>query len=488
MRIFAAGGPQTETNTFCPIPTTLEMFSESYLKYSGEDPDNTNFWSLPNRVWSTMAREKGYEYFDGLRAGAEPAGPVKKDVYEFLRDEMLKNLRDVMPVDMVLLNLHGAMIADGYEDCEGDIIEKTREIVGLNVPIGVELDLHANLTERMVKNANIIILFKEYPHTDVADRAVEVFNLTELAAKEKIKPSISVANCNMINLFPTTSGDMQNFVNLMKNSEKSISDVLSVSLVHGFPWADVKDLGAKVLVITNENKKLGDKLANDLANSLYQQRKTLAFRLTSLQEAINILKLSQEFPIIFGDFSDNPGGGGVGDATFILKEIIEQIESPSLFVTIWDPDVVEEAFACGIGSNIPVSIGGKHGKTSGTPVECIAKVIKLKKELKQKLDDVELNLGDSAALQIGNHVVIINSARTQIYTDTPIIEMGLNPKDFSLIVVKSSVHFEACYKKYGKTIRVATPGALNSNFSMISYEKADKTLWPLSDSLHPIKD
>ena len=193
--------------------------------------------------------------------------------YESMRDEILDQLKAAMPVDGVLLGLHGAMVAFGYDDCEGDLIERVREIVGPKAVIGVEQDPHCHLTEKRVRGADVMILFKEYPHIDFAERADELVTLVVKAIRGDIRPKMSLYDCGMIDLFPTTREPGRSFVDKMKSLEGR-DGVLSVSLGHGFPQGDVPEHGTRVLVVTDNAKPKGDALARELGEEVRAKRGT----------------------------------------------------------------------------------------------------------------------------------------------------------------------------------------------------------------------
>ncbi len=171
MRVFSAS-LATETNTFAPMPTGLASFRDRGYFPAGKHPDQMTFFSGP--LWAARLRgkERGWTLLEGMVAGAQPSGTTTRQAYESLREELLADLRAALPVDMVLLGLHGAMVADGYDDCEGDLLRRVREIVGPEVVVGAELDPHSHLTPAMTAHADLLIAFKEYPHTDVLERAL----------------------------------------------------------------------------------------------------------------------------------------------------------------------------------------------------------------------------------------------------------------------------------------------------------------------------
>lgn len=484
MKIFAAS-IQTETNTFSPVPTSREMFEETYKTFRGQDPVNPNFWGAPMVEFQKLAAQYKDTYIEGLCVAAEPAGIVPKEVYENYRDEILNDLRKQLPVDMVLLNLHGAMVAEDYDDCEGDFIEATRKIVGPHIPIGVELDLHTHLTERMTSNSDIIIAFKMYPHTDVAERAAELYHITRKIADKALKTQHSSYDCQMINLFPTGRSPIKEFIEHIFDLEKNDSKILSISFIHGFIWGDVPDLGAKILVYTDRSQDAegqhAKKIATDLGKKLQQVKEQTQLDLLSTDELKTILSQIKKGPLVVGDFSDNPGLGGMGDATFILKTVLDNHITNIVFATIYDPAVVEKAFHAGINKIISISLGGHFGSLSGSFLETEAKVISLNPNLIQTFSGMSLPLGKATALEINGNIVIVNSIRSQIYSPDTITNMKITLQDKKAIIVKSSEHFRAAFSSIAADIvRVSSPGVGNMNIPEIPYKNLTRSLWPMN--------
>ena len=187
MRVFTAA-LATETNTFAPMPTGLGAFRDRGYYPAGTHPDAMSFFAAP--LWAARQRSKehGWDVREGLVAAAQPSGTTTRLAYETLREELLRDLRAALPVDMVVLGLHGAMVADGYDDCEGDLLERVRAIVGPDVVVGAELDPHNHLTPAMLANADLLIAFKEYPHTDVLERAYELVDLCAAMVEKRVEP------------------------------------------------------------------------------------------------------------------------------------------------------------------------------------------------------------------------------------------------------------------------------------------------------------
>ncbi|MBS0341400.1 MAG: M81 family metallopeptidase, partial [Proteobacteria bacterium] len=211
MRIFSAS-LATETNTFGPMPTGLASFRERGYFPAGQHPDNLTLFSGP--LWAARVRgkdQKGWTLIEGMVAAAQPSGITTRQAYETLREELLADLKAALPVDVVLLGLHGAMVADGYDDCEGDLLQRVRAIAGPDTIIGAELDPHCHVTPEMVDNANLLITFKEYPHTDVLERGLELVDLCVAAAQKKIRPVAAVVDTGIIVTVHTSRDPARSF-------------------------------------------------------------------------------------------------------------------------------------------------------------------------------------------------------------------------------------------------------------------------------------
>ena len=246
MRVFTAT-LATETNTFAPMPTGLASYKEVGYFAGGQHPDQLTFFAAPLWALRPRARELGWQVVEGMVAMAQPSGTTTREAYETLRDELLADLRAAMPVDIVLLGLHGAMVADGYDDCEGDLLARVRALVGPDVVVGAELDPHHHLTDAKVKHADLLIAFKEYPHTDILARAHELVTLCGDIAAKKIRPVPAVVDCRMIAMVHTTRQPARGFVDRIQALEGK-NGIVSISIAHGFPWGDVPGMGTKVLV------------------------------------------------------------------------------------------------------------------------------------------------------------------------------------------------------------------------------------------------
>ena len=271
MRLFTAT-LATETNTFSPLPTSIENYKESVFFRPGEHPtDAPRMCTAPLFIGRARAKAEGFELIEGSCFAASPAGTTNRADYEFMRDEILAQLAAALPLDGVLFGLHGAMVAHRYDDVEGDLLERARAIVGADCVIGVELDPHCHLTVRRVRLADITILYKEFPHTDVVERAEDLLRLVLRTIRRQVRPITSMFDCRQIGSYPTTLPLMRAFVDRTAAMEGK-DGVLSVSIGHCFPYADVAELGGRILVITDGDKAKADRLAGEIGQEFITMR------------------------------------------------------------------------------------------------------------------------------------------------------------------------------------------------------------------------
>ena len=471
MKLFTAG-VATESNTFAPMPTGLE----DYTIFRGAPPEErpTSF-TQPFLVWRRLAAECGVSVVGSLGAAAPPAGPTVRRVWEGFRDEILADLRRAMPVDLVLLNLHGAMVADGYDDCEGDILARVREIVGPAVPVGAELDPHCHVTPLMVEQATVLVLYKEFPHTDFAERAADLFRLVVDVAERRTRPHMALWDCRMIGSYFTTLQPMKGFVDDVKAREGR-EGVLSISPVHGFPYGDVPGNGTKMLVITDDRPAQGAALAQELGLRWIALRGRTHPPMLTVAEAVQRAARIPGRPVVAADVADNPGGGFPGDSTVVLRQLVALGVADCAFATIWDPMAVSFARAAGPGARLRMRIGGKAGLLSGDPLDLDVTVAAVTDDLYQRYAGVGNSLGPAARLTAGGLDVIVASRRNQVRSPDVFRGLGLEPTATKLLVVKSTNHFRAEFEKIAAEILYVAPPDV---FSNVPFTRIHRPKWPL---------
>ena len=483
MRVFS-GTLATETNTFAPMPTGLSSFHERGYFKAGKHPDHMSFFAGP--LWAARLRGKalGWELVEGMVAAAQPSGTTTRAAYETLRDELLGDLKAALPVDMVLLGLHGAMVADGYDDCEGDLLQRVRALVGPKTVIGAELDPHNHLTPVMVKHADVLVAFKEYPHTDILERALELVDLCQAKAEGRIAPVASVVDCDMIVTLHTSRDPARALVDKIMALEGK-DGILSISIAHGFAWGDVPEMGTKVLVYSDANADpgaaTGKALARKLADELMGLREALSVPYPGIDASLDEALAFDGGPVVLADGADNPGGGAAGDSTFILKRLLERGIGNACLGPLWDPVAVRTAFDAGEGATLMLRIGGKIGPLSGDPLDLKVTVKALRPDMFMTgLSNTPTALGDCALVETAGVQIALISIRNQAMGTDVFTNLGVDLTAKKIIVVKSSQHFYASFSKVAKhVIYAGAPGAVTLDLKTLPYEKIRRPKWPL---------
>ncbi|MCF3933445.1 M81 family metallopeptidase [Acuticoccus sp. M5D2P5] len=468
----------TETNSFSPLPTSLTTFADTMLCHGDGAANGKHILSEPLRVWRRRAEAHGIEIAESVSAFAEPAGPTLRETYEALRDEILDDLKAALPVDAVLLSLHGAMIAQGYPDTEGDLLTRIRAIVGPDIVVGAELDLHVHLTETMVEAATFLVPFKEYPHTDVAERAEEAFTICYRAVQGEVAPVMALTDTRINTYMPTTTPEMRGFVDRMIAME-SEPGLLSVSLAHGFPHGDVADLTAKALVVADADPALAKAAADRVAADLWAIRAAVSLACLPLDEALDEALAASEGPVVIADTADNAGCGAPNDSTFILARMLERGIRDAAVSNIWDPGAVRFCIEAGEGATIPLRLGGKCGVISGDPVDLVVKVERIVEGASQNFNGFRAPMGDAVWVSGEGIDIVLNTKRFQTANPDMMTQLGLDPARRKIVVVKSTQHFYAGFASIAKAILyAATPGASNPDTTMLPYENVDRPFWP----------
>jgi len=401
-----------------------------------------------------------------------------------LRDQLLDELQAAMPVDIVLLGLHGAMVAQECHDCEGELIERVRHLIGKEALIGVTFDPHSHLNERMVQHADIITVFKEFPHTDFVDVAENLIQLIHRTSCNEISPHIEVHDCRMIELFPTSREPMRGFVDKIKAMEGQ-NNVLSVSVIHGFMAGDVPDLGTKVLVITDNDAPAGKDLARSLGQELFSYRGQTRPDFLPPAEAIKQAVAQIGQPVVVADVWDNPGGGVPGDSTIILNELFAQQVENTALATIWDPIAVRTCFSAGLNARLRLRFGAKMSDTAGEPIDADVVVRNLERNATQSFGDSVVPLGDCAWIHVNGVDVILNTVRSQVFNPDIFSNLGIDPQSKSLLVVKSTNHFYAAFSTIADLVLyAAVDGPYPNNPINNDYKNLSRSIWPRVENPH----
>lgn len=484
-RVFA-GALATESNTFSPLPTGAKSFDERGRYAAGQHPPEMSTFGGPLWLMRQRAPELGWTLFEGLVASSQPGGVTTQACYEALRDELLADVKAALPLDLVLLGLHGAMVAQECDDCEGDLLERVRRLVGPNAVIGAVLDPHNHLTAAMIRSADLLVAYREYPHTDILDAAVRLVDRCVAMVQGAPRPVPVVADCHMLALIHTTREPGLSLVRRLKALEQT-PGIVSASLTHGFPWGDTADTGMRVLIYSDGSIDGLDVEAEALAlaQDIAAMRDDFAIEYLAMDDALALLPGPGELPLVVSDTADNAGGGAASDSTFLLRRLVQTGTFPAAVGPLWDPVAVRIAFEAGVGAEFDLRLGGKTGPLSGDPLDLRWRVVSLQRDLVMTgLSGTPAQMGDCALLCARGVSVVVCTRRQQgIHTDL-FTQMGLDPATQRMVVVKSSQHFHASFSAVAsRVVYVAAPGSVSPDFTQLPYRKLNRPMWPLADAV-----
>lgn len=495
----ACGGVQHETNTFVKAATTLADFALA----SHCDQDFTGGQAILDRYRATgtvhggvieAAEGAGVELLPLLCTNAQPGGRVQSETFDTLLGLFLERLERAMPVDGVLLDLHGAMVTARDDDAEGVFIDEVRQQVGSDIPLFVTLDLHANVTERMARLSDVIIGFQTYPHVDMRERGREAMALLVRTIRGEVRPLQAFRKLPLLTLPPMQCTLREPLQTAMQDVRTMVKkhNLLTATVSMGFPFADIPDAGVAVLVTSNGDPELAEAKVDELAQRIWSLRDDLEPKLTTIEEAMDVATQrcagsgsgSESGPVIFADGSDNPGGGAPADGTVALRALIESEFDGAVVGVLCDPQTAAQAHGAGVGAIIDVQIGGKTDDRHGDPVRTRARVQALcdgqfvyRGPMCQGLRD---DLGPTARLGVGGVEVVVSTNRLQTFDAEMFRIAGVNPENCRLLVLKSAVHFRADFGQFATDILDGdTPGIHRPDFEAFRYRKLRRPIYPL---------
>lgn len=492
MRLFLAMMSH-ETNTFSNIPTDRTQFETRNLHYGGEIIEAFRGTGTCLGGMIDAATRLGATLIPSVAAAASPAGLVTKDMYGHVKERMLRDLKAAGKVDGVLLDLHGAMVPEGLDDGEGDLIQAVRGVVGPGVPIAVSLDFHGNLSETMVREADLLHGYKTYPHVDMGERGTEATERLIDVIEKRIRPTAALRKPPILPPLGnqgTARGPMRRLYDMAGEMERD-PKVISISIFAGFPHADIPDAGFGVYVVTDNDQALADRLADQLADTAWKHRHEFIHQALPVREAVARALAAEGQPIVLADMSDNTGGGAAGDGTEVLRELVRVGARSAVVACIWDPRAVAECVKAGVGASVTLDVGGKVDGRHGAPLRVTGMVRTLsdgrfvhKGPMARGLPG---RLGTTAVLDVNDVKIILISYRGQTLDPEMIRFVGLDPLDHKILVVKSTIHYRAAFEPIVREIiEVDAPGLSSSNLTRFDFKRIRRPIFPLDpDTTYP---
>lgn len=495
----AIAGFLHETNTFAPTPARYANFEQGggYLPISrgSEIIEHCSGVNLGISGFVDHARRAGWDVVPLLWTGAIPSAHVEKDAFERIAGEIEDRLRQAGRIDGLLLDLHGAMVAEHVDDGEGELLARLRAVVGPSVPIAACLDLHGNVTRQMVDKADVLVAFRTYPHVDMArtgERAAEQLDRLMQRGKPFAKAFRQVPflipipwQCTMIE----PAGSLYREV-----AEAERGAVSSASILMGFPAADFEDCLPSVLTYA-DTQEAADACADELERAFLNREGHFAGKTYQPGEAVaHAIHLSGAAtrPVIIADTQDNPGAGGDSDTTGMLRALIEAKAKRAAIGLIVDPQSAMLAHEAGEGAGIELALGGKSNVPGDAPLTASFRVEKLSdgrfKATGPYYGGADMNLGPSACLSIDGIRIVVTTWKAQMADREMYRFVGIEPEEQAILVNKSSVHFRADFEPIAETILVATapgPMALDPADLPFTRLKTGTRLSPGGPAFHP---
>jgi len=480
MRLIS-GGIMHETHTFSAEETPESVWDiargQGCWRYAG-----TN-----HSLGGTFdgARAHGVELVPTFFAHATASGPVDAATFERFLGELTDGVRKALPADGMVLNLHGAMVAEGIPDADHEILRRVREVTGADLPIAVTLDLHANTSRDLVELATVVVGYDTYPHVDINERAQEAVGLLVRTIRGEIRPVMGYASPPLMPVPQAMNTSVHPFTTLFDRVHALEDDgpALSITLAGGFAYADTPAAGVSVIAITDGNDEAAQRIAHDLARQAWDLRHDMTITNVPPAEAVARAIASPEGPIVLVDVGDNIGGGTPGDGTVILQELLARGATDAV-VVIADPDAAKRAHEAGVGAEVSLTIGARVDRLHGDPLPVTGRVRLLSdgRWVHEGPENagVPVNGGPTAVLEVAGNSIVLTSVKIAPGDLQQLKSVGIDPARQKILVVKAAIRWRGGYLPITKHhIDVDTPGLGSVNLASFAFRAIRRPIFPL---------
>jgi microcystin degradation protein MlrC len=487
MRI-AIGQLWQETNTFNPLPTTRADFEPMGVYRGRELIDKLATVNEPGGFMQAARQWPEAPELVGLaRFGAWPSGPVTRETIAGIFAEMLDAVRRALPVDAIYLALHGALVADGTPDVEGTLLERVRAVVGSGVPIVASLDLHTNITRKMVEHADVLVIYHTAPHIDVFETGERAAKVLRRLLFDRVKPVTAFQKVPMV--VPAERANTQDpasvsyaFRETLEGYERDPA-VLSAGLAPVQPWLDIPEMGTSVVVTTAGDAAKAEQLCRELAESVWERRRDYLPELVDLADAVRRANAETNGLVVLGDAADATNSGSTGEGTAILSELVKHPWPRLALTTMVAPYAVDEAQRHGVGANYRAKLGGIRDTRFSKQILIEVQVVKLfdaKFTLTGHIGkNMPIDMGPSAVLRHGDVNIVVSSRSGPQFAPEFFRVAGFDPIAASVLVAKSPCGFRAAYQHKAAAIyMLRSPGCAPSDFWNYEYRNIPRPLWP----------
>ena len=473
MHILVAGF-QHETNTFAPSKAAYENFvrGEGFpAMVRGDDMLALREVNIPAGGFINAALAQGHTVRTVIWAGASPSAHVTRDAYERIAGEIVDAAR-AGGFDAIYLDLHGAMVAEHLDDGEGELLARVRALVGPGLPVVGSLDLHANVTAQMLREADALAAFRTYPHVDMAvtgEHAARLLAARVAAGAKWVRAERRLPFLIPINGMCTMLQPSQGVYQELERLEQT-PGVASISFAPGFPAADFPECGPVVWAYGTDADAV-ERVTEALYQRVLELEPQWSPDFLAPADAVKraqALAAGASRPVVSADTQDNPGAGGDANTTGMLRALVEANAQNAALGLFYDPEAVRQATAAGIGNKVRLRLGGQSGVVGDAPFEGEF-VVETLSPGKLRFDGpmmngMDVDLEAVAGLRLGGVRVVVSATKTQMLDRNLFRVGGVQPEEMAILVVKSSVHFRADFQPIAQDVRVAkAPGPMQAD-------------------------
>ena len=479
-----------ESNTFAVTPTTIEQFRRDSLLIG--EAVREAFVGGHHQISGFFEGLKGnnVEAVPIFYASTPPSGTITKETCDELVGLMFDALENAGPLDGFLVSPHGANAGEGkhYRDLDGFWLKRLRDRVGSDLPIICVIDPHANLSQRMIEACDAIIAYRSNPHLDQKARGLEACDLLLRTLEGEIRPvqraSFPPFGINIERQRTTVPPCLPMYE--LANGQLKRPGVLSNSVVLGFPYADVEEMGSSAIVVTDDDPDLAQRLADEIASYMIEHRAEFIGEYISVHEAVD-RALTEKGPICLLDMGDNVGGGSAADSTLIAHEIHAR-GNTTAFVCLYDPEAQVQARDAGVGARLTLTMGAKTDDQHGHPFTAEVTVKSLHDG---KFEEPQVRHGGYTHFDMGATAVVSTDTGLMISLTTlrivpvslgVVTSIGLNPDDFQILIAKEVHAPVAAYEPVcTELIRVNTTGATAADMRTFEYKNRRRPMYPFEE-------
>lgn len=480
-----------ETNTFSPITTPLSAFNRGSTDgplYGADAVRACQGTNSAAAAFIDIARRQGDEFVMPLMANAVPSGMVTAEAFESMAATIVEAVR--AGCDAVMLDLHGAMVAEGYPDAEGELLARIRAVAP-ETPIAVSLDFHANFSAALVDNATVIAGYCTYPHVDVYETGVRAARTLMAALRGEAQPVLLWRTLPMLTHMLRQTPRAQPMKDIMERAMTAERDgeVLNASVFGGFPLADIPHTGLAVVIVAEATRiEAGRRLLDELCGMAWERRADFVFPIEPMAQSIARAKTLTQGPVVLVDHGDNCGAGGPTDEMTVLGEVLRQGLEGVVAGPFWDPGAVVELIAAGVGQSVTLDVGGKTDMPAldlkGRPLRLTGRVQCITDGNYQvtgpMFTGMKLSLGRTVVLDVAGTLVVICEKPQEPFDTGVFTHAGIDLSRRKYILIKSRQHFRAGFEPIASEIvLVAGPGVCSSDYSQFPFRNLRRPIYPL---------